>query len=181
MVFIAVDPGTLIWTVGEVRPRFRTPPPPPLLKGRKARGVRNLLCAVDLGAQIWTARSCLLLTTGALSPETLDKWVFTPSFALYPPYTRNIANTSSNICFSLLGSNSSIFYVALLTLDPSVVLSGVTLCSPVTLPPLVIATTLGSSPRGLVDISCTCWFPPCLSWSLASSTGQSSITCSNEL
>jgi hypothetical protein len=29
---------------------------------------------------------------GALSPDTLDKWVFTPSFALYPPYTRNIAN-----------------------------------------------------------------------------------------
>jgi hypothetical protein len=25
-VLIAVDPGALIWTVGEMRPRFRTPP-----------------------------------------------------------------------------------------------------------------------------------------------------------
>jgi hypothetical protein len=28
MVFITIDPGVLIWTVGEVHPRFRTPPPP---------------------------------------------------------------------------------------------------------------------------------------------------------
>jgi hypothetical protein len=55
------------------------PPPPPPPKDRKARGVRKSPCAVDLGAQIWTARSCLLLTTSASSPETLDKWVLTHS------------------------------------------------------------------------------------------------------
>jgi hypothetical protein len=113
MVFIAVDPGALIWTVGEVRPRFRTPPPPPLLKGRKARGVRNLLCAVDLGAQIWTARSCLLLTTGALSPETLDKWVFTPSFVFYPPI-QEISLTciwKKNVLRGSIIKNSSLFSI----------------------------------------------------------------------
>jgi hypothetical protein len=100
MVFIAVDPGALIWTVGEVRPRFRTPPP--LLKGRKARGVRNPICTVDLGAQIWTTRSCLLLIMGALSPETLDKWVFTPSFVFHPP-KQEISLTPSKMVQASLG------------------------------------------------------------------------------
>jgi hypothetical protein len=36
----AVDSGAKISSVGKLRVRFRTPPPPPL-KGRKARGVRN--------------------------------------------------------------------------------------------------------------------------------------------
>jgi hypothetical protein len=35
--------------------------------------------------------------------------------------------------------------------------------SPMKIPPLLITTTLGSSPRGSVDIGCTCWFPPHLS------------------
>jgi hypothetical protein len=28
ITFIAIDPGALIWIIGEVRPRFQTPPPP---------------------------------------------------------------------------------------------------------------------------------------------------------
>jgi hypothetical protein len=44
--------------------------PPPPLKGRKARGVRNPIHVVDLDVQIWTARTCSLLTIGALSPTT---------------------------------------------------------------------------------------------------------------
>jgi hypothetical protein len=80
MVFIVVDPGALIWTVGEVHPRSRTPPPPPCLKIGRQGGSEICYVRVDLGAQIWTTRSCLLLTTGASSPETLDKWVLTHSF-----------------------------------------------------------------------------------------------------
>jgi hypothetical protein len=83
MAFSAVDPGALIWAVGEVRPRFRTPPL--RLKVERQGGVRNLLCAADLGAQIWTARSCLLFTTGALSLETLDKWVLPLHLHYIPP------------------------------------------------------------------------------------------------
>jgi hypothetical protein len=78
MVSIAIDPGVLIWAVGEMRPRFRTPSP--LLKGRKAKGVQNLLCTVDPGALIWTARYCSMFTMGPLLLKTLDKWVLTHSF-----------------------------------------------------------------------------------------------------
>jgi hypothetical protein len=60
-------------------------PPPSCLKVERQGGVRNLLCAADLGAQIWTARSCLLFTTGALSLETLDKWVLPLHLHYIPP------------------------------------------------------------------------------------------------
>jgi hypothetical protein len=47
----AVDPGALIAAVGEMRPRFWTPPPP--LKGRKAGGGSGItLRTVDPGALI---------------------------------------------------------------------------------------------------------------------------------
>jgi hypothetical protein len=44
MVFIAVDPGALIWTVGEVRPRFRTPP---RLKVERQGGF-GICCALSI-------------------------------------------------------------------------------------------------------------------------------------
>jgi hypothetical protein len=47
-----VDPGALISAAGKVHARFRTPPPPPLIKGRKARGV-GIACA----SLIWALRS----------------------------------------------------------------------------------------------------------------------------
>jgi hypothetical protein len=38
IVFIAVDPGALIWTVEEVRPAIPDPPPPPRLKVERRGG-----------------------------------------------------------------------------------------------------------------------------------------------
>jgi hypothetical protein len=71
MAFIVVDLGALIWTIGKVRPRFWTPPPPPPLKGRKARGVWNPICTIDSGAWMPAVHICLLLTTNSGPPPPL--------------------------------------------------------------------------------------------------------------
>jgi hypothetical protein len=61
MIFIAVDLGALIWAVGEVRPRFRTPPPPRLKVERQGGS------GIQYAPLIWERKSGLPELTRDLS------------------------------------------------------------------------------------------------------------------
>jgi hypothetical protein len=61
-------------------------PDPPQVKRRKVRGVRNALCAVDLGITIWIVEKCMEHTPGA-EKNVLGKLRISAFYEFFPIFS----------------------------------------------------------------------------------------------
>jgi hypothetical protein len=88
IAFIVVDPGTLIETFEEVRPRFRTPPPPPAPPGLtvERQGGSGITPAPLIRApRSMPSRLDFRLTIGAFAPKLRKNGFLALSFPFLPP------------------------------------------------------------------------------------------------